>query len=116
MTRKELLAKVQSGDVTADTLVWREGLDDWRPLRNVAELGDMLRAGAQKLSGSLLDEMGRLYLETPLGLGLVHTQDMALAADAVEANQWQPEAVQSASLALAYGFEISPAIKNKENK
>lgn len=64
----------------------------------------------------LLDEMGRLYLETPLGLGLVHTQDMALAADAVEANQWQPEAVQSASLALAYGFEISPAIKNKDNK
>jgi predicted Zn finger-like uncharacterized protein len=59
LTRKELLAKVQSGDVTADTLVWREGLDDWRPLRNVAELGDMLRAGAQKLSGSLLDEMGK---------------------------------------------------------
>lgn len=59
LTRKELLAKVQSGDVTADTLVWREGLDDWRPLRNVAELGDMLRTGAQKLSGSLLDEMGK---------------------------------------------------------
>ncbi|MEZ4391525.1 MAG: GYF domain-containing protein [Polyangiales bacterium] len=59
LTRKELLAKVQSGDVSADTLVWREGLDDWRPLRNVAELGDMLRVGAQKLSGDLLDEMGK---------------------------------------------------------
>lgn len=59
LTRKELLAKVQSGDVSADTLVWREGLDDWRPLRNVAELGDMLRAGAQKLSGDLIEEMGK---------------------------------------------------------
>jgi predicted Zn finger-like uncharacterized protein len=59
LSRKELLTKVQSGDVTADTLVWREGLDDWRPLRNVAELGDMLRAGAQKMSGNLLDEMGK---------------------------------------------------------
>lgn len=59
LTRKELAGRVQSGDVTADTLVWREGLDDWRPLRNVAELGDVLRSGAQKMSGSLLDEMGR---------------------------------------------------------
>ncbi len=33
---------------------------------------------------SLLDESGRLYLVTDLGLGLVHTSDMAQAADAVE--------------------------------
>lgn len=59
LTRKELVAKVQSAEVTPDTLVWREGLDDWRPLRNVAELGDVLRLGAQRISGNLLDEMGR---------------------------------------------------------
>ena len=59
LTRKELIAKVQSAEVTPDTLVWREGLDDWRPLRNVAELGDVLRLGAQRISGNLLDEMGR---------------------------------------------------------
>lgn len=59
LTRKELIAKVQSAEVSPDTLVWREGLDDWRPLRNVAELGDVLRLGAQRMSGSLLDEMGR---------------------------------------------------------
>ncbi len=59
LTRKELIAQVQNGDVTADTLVWREGLDDWRPLRNVAELGDVLRLAAQRMSGNLLDEMGR---------------------------------------------------------
>ena len=38
-----------------------------------------------------LDEQGRLYLATHLGLGLVHTLDMELAADAVEAGIWQPQ-------------------------
>jgi predicted Zn finger-like uncharacterized protein len=65
LTRKELSAKVQSGDVTLDTLVWREGLDDWRPLRNVAELGDLLRVSAQRMSGNLLDEMGKRPSDRP---------------------------------------------------
>ncbi|TAK28449.1 MAG: DUF4339 domain-containing protein [Myxococcaceae bacterium] len=65
LTRKELIAKVQSAEVTPDTLVWREGLDDWRPLRNVAELGDVLRLGAQRISGNLLDEMGRRPQPSP---------------------------------------------------
>jgi len=65
LTRKELIAKVQSAEVTPDTLVWREGLDDWRPLRNVAELGDVLRLGAQRISGNLIDEMGRRPQPTP---------------------------------------------------
>ncbi len=65
LTRKELVAKVQSAEVTPDTLVWREGLDDWRPLLNVAELGDVLRVGAQRISGNLLDEMGRRTPSAP---------------------------------------------------
>ncbi|MBI5516348.1 MAG: zinc-ribbon domain-containing protein [Deltaproteobacteria bacterium] len=59
LTRSELSARVQGGDVTADTLVWREGLDDWRPMRSVAELGDLLRLAAQRMSGNLLDELGK---------------------------------------------------------
>lgn len=66
------------------------------------------------VSACLLDEAGRVYLVTAMGLGLVHTQDMALAADAVESRQWQPRAVRSDDLAAKYGFEISPAIKNNE--
>ncbi len=65
LTRKELSARVQSGDVSPETLVWREGLDDWRPLRNVAELGDLLRLVAQKMSGNLLDEMGKRPSDRP---------------------------------------------------
>ncbi len=56
----------------------------------------------------LLDEAGRLYLHTPLGLGLVHTLDMEAAANAVEQGLWQPEEVQSADLPRRFGFVRSP--------
>ena len=51
LTRSELGARVQSGDVTVDTLVWREGLDDWRPLQQVTELADLLRPAAPATTG-----------------------------------------------------------------
>lgn len=56
----------------------------------------------------LLDEQGRLYLVTPLGVGLVHSADMLLAADAVERGDWTPEGVQADSLPGAWGFVRSP--------
>ncbi len=51
-----------------------------------------------KVLDSLLDEAGRLYLTTDLGLGLVHSADMALAADHVEAGVWTPASVSAAAL------------------
>ena len=56
----------------------------------------------------LLDEAGHLYLRTPLGLGLVHTSDMVLAADRVEAGHWQPEDIRRDDLASVGGFVSSP--------
>jgi hypothetical protein len=55
-----------------------------------------------------LDEAGHLYLSTSLGLGLVHTQDMYLAAQLVESGQLQPQDVQSAHLANEHSFVLSP--------
>lgn len=46
LSRKDLGARVAAGDVTGETLVWREGLDDWRPLQAIAELNDLMRAAA----------------------------------------------------------------------
>lgn len=63
---------------------------------------------AGEVQHSLLDEHGHLYLQTPLGVGLVHTSDMALAADAVEAGQWVPEAVSAAGLSLRGAYVRSP--------
>ena len=57
---------------------------------------------------SHLDEQGRLYLHTPLGLGLVHTQDMAQAAQCIEDGVWQPDEVGAATLASTFGFVRSP--------
>jgi hypothetical protein len=57
----------------------------------------------------LLDEAGRLYLETTLGFGLVRSQDMVCAADLVEAGHWQPQEVCAEELPVRYGYVRSPA-------
>lgn len=64
---------------------------------------------AATVQACLLDETGRLYLQTTLGFGLVHTQDMALAADQVEAGRWQPEEASAAELPRLHGYVRSPA-------
>lgn len=57
----------------------------------------------------LLDESGRLYLDTAQGFGLVHTQDVGLAADALEQGRWPaPEDVQASSLPGTFGYVRSP--------
>ncbi len=43
MKREELARKIATGAVTGESLCWREGFDDWRPLRDVAELSPLLR-------------------------------------------------------------------------
>ncbi len=63
---------------------------------------------AGPLQRCLLDESGRLYLQTAVGLGLVHTADMDSAADRVERGEWVPEEVRSADLERLGGFIRSP--------
>ncbi|MBK8170618.1 MAG: zinc-ribbon domain-containing protein [Sandaracinaceae bacterium] len=46
MKRDELARKIGAGAVTGDSLCWREGYDDWRPLKDVAELSPLLRRSA----------------------------------------------------------------------
>ena len=66
--------------------------------------------GLQTSAGEcLLDEEGRLYIASPQGLGLLHSQDMVLAAEAVEQGVWVPRDVVSANLPAQYGFVRSPA-------
>jgi hypothetical protein len=58
--------------------------------------------------GCVVDEQGRLFADTALGLGLVHSLDMHLAADLVDAGRWQPQAVESAQLPGRFGYVLSP--------
>ena len=54
------------------------------------------------------DARGWLYCETDLGFGLVHTQDMGLAADAIAAGRWTVVDASGRDLAAHYGFVTSP--------
>ena len=56
----------------------------------------------------IIDEHGRVYLETALGFGLVHTQDMLQAADAIERGLWVPQEVQVKDLQTRFGYVRSP--------
>jgi hypothetical protein len=82
--------------------VWRVG--DAAPWPVVAHTGEP--AGVR---GTWLDEAGRLFLDTELGFGIVHTLDMAAAADAVEAGQWQPEALRFEQMPARFGYRLEPA-------
>jgi predicted Zn finger-like uncharacterized protein len=50
----ELRRKAASGAVTEDSLVWQEGLEEWRPVRSIAELATIVREAAQGNRPSLL--------------------------------------------------------------
>ena len=58
--------------------------------------------------GLWLDEAGRVYLLADLGLGLVHSQDVALVAQAVEQGRWTPEPIEAAAVPARFGFVASP--------
>ena len=57
---------------------------------------------------AMVDENGWLYVETTLGIGLVHTQDVSAAAQAVEEGRWNVTEVLRATLPRRYGFVTSP--------
>ncbi len=62
-----------------------------------------------QVQGCWLDAEGRLYLDTDLGLGLVHSQDMLDAARAVEQGLWQPQPLEAADAPRRFGFVRNPA-------
>jgi hypothetical protein len=56
-----------------------------------------------------LDEQGRLFLDTDLGLGIVHTADMEVASRAVESGAWEPLATRFDALPQRFGYQLHPA-------
>ena len=62
-----------------------------------------------QVQASWLDEQGRLFLATDIGLGLVHTMDMGVAAQAVESGRWQPAEMPWAQMPGHFAFQLKPA-------
>jgi hypothetical protein len=79
--------------------VWRIG-DDFSVWSTADEQQQVLHCA--------VDELGQVYLLTAHGLGLVHSQDVVLAADALEKQKWNEKKVQSSELESTYGFVKSP--------
>ena len=94
-------------ELQATPLIWR--IDPTPAFTVVAHTGQP--ASVQRC---VVDEAGRLYLQTDLGFGLIHTQDMTHAADAVEQGLWLPEELHSRDLPARFGYVRSPQMLQKE--
>ena len=55
-----------------------------------------------------LDERGRLFLASDAGFGIVHSQDMEDAADAIEAGLWQPHELAFDAMPQRFNYRLSP--------
>jgi hypothetical protein len=62
-----------------------------------------------QVRSSWLDEAGRLFLDCDLGFGIVHTMDMGVAAQAVEAGAWQPTEMPFAQMPARFSYRLVPA-------
>lgn len=81
--------------------VWRVGAAPGWPVTSHTGL-------PAEVKSAWLDKDGRLFLHTTLGHGLVHTLDMGLAAEAVEAGAWQPQELPFAQMPARFGYVLQP--------
>jgi hypothetical protein len=65
---------------------------------------------------SLVDQQGRLYCETSKGFGLVHTQDVAAAANAIEQGLWTVSNGNASQFAKHFDYVRSPQLLQESKK
>ena len=63
---------------------------------------------AAQCAAAYVDEAGYAYLQTDVGFGLVHTQDVALAAQSIEAGTWTLEPCARADLPRRFHYVAHP--------
>lgn len=61
-----------------------------------------------RMQRCFVDELGRLFIETDLGIGLVHTQDVQMAVAPIEQGLWVLNDVLASDLEQQFGFVVSP--------
>ena len=84
----------------------------WRIEPDLSLLSHTGRTAHAASATCLLDDEGRVYVASGVGLGLVHTLDVAQAAEAIEREVWAVQAVGADNLPEQYGFVRSPASRN----
>jgi len=61
-----------------------------------------------QVASAWLDEHGRLFLDTDRGFGIVHSQDVLDASEAVEAGTWAPQSLPFAQMPGRFGYVLAP--------
>ena len=89
-------------ELEAAPWVWR--LSAGAPCRVHAHTGD-----AAQPQAAWLDERGRVFLACDRGLGLVHSLDTELAADALERGEWPLQELPFSALPGRFGYVLQPS-------
>jgi len=90
-------------ELEATPFVWRVGgAPDFEVKSHTHQIAIVQRC--------FMDEHGRVYLETALGFGLVHTLDMLQVAEAVELGLWVLQEELAKQLPLRFGYVRSPEV------
>ena len=84
----------------------------WRIQPDGRLLSHTGRAASADQASCLLDDEGRVYVASDIGLGLVHSLDVVQVAEAIERGDWTVQAVSADDLAGQFGFVRSPASSN----
>jgi hypothetical protein len=88
-------------ELEATPYIWRIGVDG--SVRSHTGL-------VASVNSAVLDNEGRVYLQTDIGFGLVHTLDMEAAADAIEAGRWTVHEIVADELPRRFGYVKNPAL------
>ncbi|HEY4156632.1 MAG TPA: GYF domain-containing protein [Polyangiaceae bacterium] len=115
----ELRAKAGSGAVTRESLVWREGFEDWRPLKTFPELSAIVDESISSVRASLTPFTPGSVVTDPFAPGARAASapagspiaGAAVVADDLEAAGLQPRRSSSAAwiavvVALMFGLTI----------
>ena len=60
------------------------------------------------------DEAGRVYFQTAMGFGLLHTLDVAKAAEGLEKDLWPLESLETSEMPSRFAYTLSPEEDNKK--
>jgi hypothetical protein len=71
-------------------------------------------AKSARMQRCYVDAQGRVYLETDLGFGLLHTQDVLHAASYIEEGLWVPNDLDAKHMAEQFGYVCSPQQQSQQ--
>ena len=83
----------------------------WRvaPARAGSDLRAHTGREVRSVVSTWLDERGRLFLQTDLGFGIVHSLDMHEASDALDRGLWSmPQELPFAAMPARFGYRLEP--------